>query len=98
MGSGRVANAANRAGDLLPPRLAVVLWAGWMGREFTGRVGIQEFGKAGILDQVLEVGIVTGLETKGGIDPNGGIKVAQRIFEMAGEAIQGGQSVGHVVR
>ena len=36
-----------------------------------------EFGKAGILGQVLEIGIVAGLEAKCRINPNGGIKMAQ---------------------
>ncbi len=57
-------------------------------------IGIKQFGEARIFRQMLEVGIVAGLETQRGIDADGLVQIAQRVFHVSGQAIQRRHAIG----
>src|SRR5215469_1764246 len=66
--------------------------------KFGSWIGIQQLGKAGILGEILEVGVVACLETQLWVQPKGFVQMAQRIFHMTRQTIQRGQPVCDVVR
>src|SRR4029077_4660910 len=60
-------------------------------------IGIEQFRETRILGQVLEVRIVSRLEAQLSIQTESFIEMAERVFDVAGEALERGQSVDHEV-
>src|ERR1700733_527235 len=67
------------------------------GTEFGAGIRVEKFGKAWILRQILEVRIIARLETKLRFQAKSLIEPAQRILDMAGEAIERRQPVDYVL-
>src|SRR4029077_18022981 len=60
-------------------------------------IGVEQFGKARIFGQVLEVGIVARLEAERGVEPDSRIEIAQRVFHLAGHTVKACQTVNDLV-
>src|SRR5579872_311086 len=65
--------------------------------EFAAGIGIKQFSKAWILGEVLEVGIIAGLEAQLRIEAERFVQTAERILNVARQAIERGQAINDVV-